>query len=788
VQRLYWGRAQQNSNVFTDAKVNADGSYYVTGYTGERPDLGTTVGLTYKFNADGTQAWGYAWYIDATTKQALQFSRIAVSGTKVFFAGQTKDASTGWDVRVLGFTPDGLNPAEASVAVAGDDTVSDAKADANGNLLVAGTIDSAGATVVKFNSNLGVQWRKTMAGTATGRGTFSRLALASDGTVYAAGTVANTTVDSLAASFGADGTVRWTKSLDEAGANAYNDVTLDLDGNPVFVGNTASSAPVVRKLKAADGSQLAAVNPSLGGYVVGDVQFATTTATGVAFAGVRKSSADSSYKTFVTQLNSAFTQAWTAEFVPPVSADLVTPVPNIYPSGLTTDGVGGLYLAANGFTSSADGGAAFATLFDKFGSVRWSRFRQGPARNAAQWNAISANSVGRVLVAGQFSWPLIGEPTATQGAIALLDQGPILYSDVFNVPQFASLTVRAPGVLANDVYVGDGKVVLVKAPDNGTLKLNDNGSFNYIAPRATTDDESFQYAVVRPGFPQSDPVVALLRIVGPPIAVRDNAQAGPGLPATIDVLANDSDLRGLPLSVTAVTAGTQGTTSISRNKVIYTPTETATGFDSFSYTVSNGVLTSTTQVTVKILPDPFLGTLRPGQAIAGQKSVTIQVLGRNLGLEPGSVVFWNGSARTTTYVSETEVDFLVKDIDIALEGNAKITVKNVVGRVSNALSLPIVGRPAFTISAKRQADNSVLFSITNSGTGTATNLVVQSAITNGVASLSNPAVSASLAPKKNALVYVPFPASAFSTPRYATCVITLAHSAGTVTRTVTVKY
>ena len=58
VQRGYWARAQ-SPNVFTDVKVDVDGSTYVAGYTTERSDLGWQTGLTYRFNPDGSQAYGY---------------------------------------------------------------------------------------------------------------------------------------------------------------------------------------------------------------------------------------------------------------------------------------------------------------------------------------------------------------------------------------------------------------------------------------------------------------------------------------------------------------------------------------------------------------------------------------------------------------------------------------------------------------------------------------------------------------------------------------------------------
>src|SRR5262249_22029364 len=58
-----------------------------------------------------------------------------------------------------------------------------------------------------------------------------------------------------------------------------------------------------------------------------------------------------------------------------------------------------------------------------------------------------------------------------------------------------TLTASAPGVLANDTDVdGDSlKAVLVSGPANGTLTLNDDGSFTYKANAGFTGTDSFTY-------------------------------------------------------------------------------------------------------------------------------------------------------------------------------------------------------------------------------------------------------------------------------------------------------
>jgi len=81
VQRGYVTRAQA-PHVFTDVKVDSDGSTYVAGYTVERGDLGWQTGLTLKFRPDGTQAYGYIWY--KYNHDGLMFDRIVLGKSRVF--------------------------------------------------------------------------------------------------------------------------------------------------------------------------------------------------------------------------------------------------------------------------------------------------------------------------------------------------------------------------------------------------------------------------------------------------------------------------------------------------------------------------------------------------------------------------------------------------------------------------------------------------------------------------------------------------------------------------------
>lgn len=89
----------------------------------------------------------------------------------------------------------------------------------------------------------------------------------------------------------------------------------------------------------------------------------------------------------------------------------------------------------------------------------------------------------------------------------------------------------------------------------------------------------------------------------PPVAAADNQSTGVGgASITIDVLANDTDADNDALTLTGVgTTSANGTAVISGQQIQYTPpSSTYEGEDRFTYTVSDGQLSSQGEVTVRV--------------------------------------------------------------------------------------------------------------------------------------------------------------------------------------------
>ena len=190
--------------------------------------------------------------------------------------------------------------------------------------------------------------------------------------------------------------------------------------------------------------------------------------------------------------------------------------------------------------------------------------------------------------------------------VGAVNDAPVAIDDTYVVGEDAPLTISAPGVLFNDSDA-EGDVltaVLNTAPGAGTLALNADGSFDYMPNADFNGSDSFTYHA---SDGQADSNVATVNItVNPandaPVATDDSATTNENTAVNIDVLANDSDVEGDSLSVTAATQPANGVVVVEADGTItYTPDADFSGIDSFTYDIGDGNGgTDTATVTVTI--------------------------------------------------------------------------------------------------------------------------------------------------------------------------------------------
>jgi large repetitive protein len=223
-----------------------------------------------------------------------------------------------------------------------------------------------------------------------------------------------------------------------------------------------------------------------------------------------------------------------------------------------------------------------------------------------------------VVVGGAYGtmWEDTATVTVVGGGDPPLNEAPVAADDSYSVNEGDTLSVPAPGVLANDTDP-DGDpltAALHSAPTGGNLILNGDGSFNYTPSQGTTSD-SFTYTA-SDGTAVSAPATVTIGVVAsgnqPPVAVDDSANTKRNVSVFINMAANDSDpdgnLKDASGNVSAgqftiVTSPTKGgKVEVVTNGVNFTPRRNFTGTDVFTYTVSdlNGAVSNEATVTVNV--------------------------------------------------------------------------------------------------------------------------------------------------------------------------------------------
>ncbi len=193
-----------------------------------------------------------------------------------------------------------------------------------------------------------------------------------------------------------------------------------------------------------------------------------------------------------------------------------------------------------------------------------------------------------------------------------VNDAPVAVNDSYATDEDVALTVAAPGVLGNDTDA-DGDTltaVLVPAsgPNNGTLTLNANGSFTYTPTADFNGSDGFSYAA-SDGTATSNATVTITvnAVNDAPVAVNDSFVTEEDTPLSVaapGVLGNDTDVEGSPLTAALVTGPANGALTLNATGAFtYTPNADFNGSDSFTYTASDGALSSNT-ATVTITVDP----------------------------------------------------------------------------------------------------------------------------------------------------------------------------------------
>jgi hypothetical protein len=212
---------------------------------------------------------------------------------------------------------------------------------------------------------------------------------------------------------------------------------------------------------------------------------------------------------------------------------------------------------------------------------------------------------------------------------------PVATDDSYATSAGSTLTVPAPGVLANDHDDDPDDVLraqLVTGASHGTVALAVNGGFTYTPSTGYIGSDSFTY-LASDGSNNSGPVTVTLSVNPVNVAplasddsfstVEDTALsvAAPG------ILGDDTDVNGDVLSAVLLTGPSHGTVDLAADGGFsYAPAANYHGADSFTYRATDGAASSspaTVSLTVRSVNDGPVASAGPDQSVAHEADFTL---------------------------------------------------------------------------------------------------------------------------------------------------------------------
>ncbi len=289
--------------------------------------------------------------------------------------------------------------------------------------------------------------------------------------------------------------------------------------------------------------------------------------------------------------------------------------------------VAGGSLTSNGYNLSSDSSCSFNQMGDQIntnpnlgalvnnGGPTLSHLLLpfSPAIDAIPNNS---NNCGTTVITDQRGLTRPVDGTCDKGAVELsTNYVPTAAPDSHPLNEDGSLTVPAPGVLANDTDGDWDSLTAVLNTDvsHGTLTFNANGSFNYVPAQNYCGTDAFTYHA-EDGQNSSAITSVTLNINclnDLPVAEDDVYETLEDTPLNVaapGVLVNDQDPDNNPLTAIPNTQPTQGTLTLNANgSFTYTPDDDTCGADSFTYFANDGSANSnlsTVFLTIPCVNDP----------------------------------------------------------------------------------------------------------------------------------------------------------------------------------------
>ena len=200
-------------------------------------------------------------------------------------------------------------------------------------------------------------------------------------------------------------------------------------------------------------------------------------------------------------------------------------------------------------------------------------------------------------------------PASVLVYVTAMNDTPAAMADALATSEDTSATYSAAQLLGNDTDI-DGDALTIASVTGGTggsVVLNADGTVSFTPDADFNGTASFSYTATD-GSATSTPATVTVNVTAvndTPVAAADTLAATEDTPVTYtaaQLLGNDTDIDGDPLTIAAVTSGAGGTVVLNADGTVsFTPDANFNGAASFTYTVTDGSATSApATVTVNV--------------------------------------------------------------------------------------------------------------------------------------------------------------------------------------------
>ena len=218
-------------------------------------------------------------------------------------------------------------------------------------------------------------------------------------------------------------------------------------------------------------------------------------------------------------------------------------------------------------------------------------------------------------------------PDADDGAT------PVTNPDTASTPEDEPVVID---VLGNDTDPnGDPLTVISATAPNGTVEINPDGTLTYTPDLDFNGPDEITYTVTDPdgNTATSTVAVTVTPVNDAPVANPDAIATPLDTPVTLDIVANDTDVDGDPLTILGTPTSADGTVTVGPDgrSVTFTPNAGFVGTTVIDYTVTDPEgLTATSTLTVTVADDGATPVTNPDTASTPEdEPVVIDVLGND---------------------------------------------------------------------------------------------------------------------------------------------------------------